>query len=600
MIKNMKQSKNISLFKIAFFLIINILIQNIFLYIISLILLFILNKKDLLIFIFLFLLTIFISNFNHLINIGYINTKENNYIIVDSIIYKSKIYTTKGEVGDFVFVNNLDKSEDEKLLKNNILYIGHDDIEIIGSNIFIKFSNNRINSFEDNIKNICQRILLNKYVDDDLLNVIYGFSFYYLLKLIFKKNKHFSFIILIIYSIFFGFQIKFFLIIIDYFLSFKGNRNLDVLALKLIFISLINIHLLFNYSIFISLLFSLINLLKFNNKIIISMLQSLLFGNINLFLSFFYKYFIIYNIFLFIFTFILFIFPNFIFIYKIIEIIINLFRYLSIEIRGKISINTIIIFILFSLIIKNKTILHLLLILCLLLPINNPYAHISFIDVGQGDSILIKGKFNTYNILIDTGSKYNYGQLKKELINEGIYKIDYLIITHNDSDHNGNIDNLKNDFEINKIIEKPQDIVYKDLYLNNIYLGTYDNDNDNSLIYYLIFDNYTFLFTGDISSKIEKELIDYSDLDKIDVLKVAHHGSKTATTDLFLKKTMPLIAVISTSGQYNHPSKEVIERLSAYQVKTYITKEKGTISIYFTRFIDFVKTGKTDFDIIFS
>ena len=147
-------------------------------------------------------------------------------------------------------------------------------------------------------------------------------------------------------------------------------------------------------------------------------------------------------------------------------------------------------------------------LICLIIsPTNNPYRHITFIDVGQGDSAMIKNPFTHSCILIDTGSRFNYYKLKKFLFKEGIYKIDKLIITHDDSDHNGNIDNLLKDFEIDESVSKGRDIEYGNLLLKYYDLGVFDNDNDNSLVYSLYIDNLNFLFTGDISDIAERELM---------------------------------------------------------------------------------------------
>ena len=129
-------------------------------------------------------------------------------------------------------------------------------------------------------------------------------------------------------------------------------------------------------------------------------------------------------------------------------------------------------------------------------------------------------------------------------------------------------------------------------------MGTYDNDNDNSLIYLLNVNNLNFLFTGDISSNVEKVLVHkYPSLD-IDVLKVSHHGSKTASFKLFLGEIMPEFAIISTSGQYGHPAEEVIENLNAYLVRIFNTKEDGDIEIYFTELYNIIKYRICDFVII--
>ena len=236
--------------------------------------------------------------------------------------------------------------------------------------------------------------------------------------------------------------------------------------------------------------------------------------------------------------------------------------------------------------------------LLILSPLNNPLMNVCFIDVGQGDSALIKYPLSKSSILIDTGSEYNYYKLKKTLYEKGLYSIDYLIISHDDTDHNGNIDNLMNDFNIRNVVAKGEDISLKNLDFTYFDLGINDNDNDNSLVYMVNIDGYDFLFTGDISKKIENKLIrDYGPLN-VDFLKVSHHGSRTGTSSFMIGNTLPQYAIISTSGMYNHPHFETLDTLDNYLVKYYITRDCGNVDIYFSNILDFIKTGNNDFVII--
>lgn len=129
-------------------------------------------------------------------------------------------------------------------------------------------------------------------------------------------------------------------------------------------------------------------------------------------------------------------------------------------------------------------------------------------------------------------------------------------------------------------------------------MGKFENDNQNSLIHYCEIDGYKFLFTGDIDKHVEQILVKNTDLNNIDVLKVAHHGSNTSSSEFFIRNILPRFAIISTSGQYNHPSLSTIQTLSDYKADIYITKDSGNITFYFTKLIDFIKTSHNDFDII--
>ncbi|MBQ6126604.1 MAG: MBL fold metallo-hydrolase [Erysipelotrichaceae bacterium] len=108
----------------------------------------------------------------------------------------------------------------------------------------------------------------------------------------------------------------------------------------------------------------------------------------------------------------------------------------------------------------------------------------------------IRDSLYSTSVLIDTGSSYQYYSLKKKLFCEGIYRIDYLIITHDDEDHNGNIENLKKDFKIMNIVETGVDIDCRRIFLKYYDLCGSDNDNDSSLVYAAWIGSVSFLFTG--------------------------------------------------------------------------------------------------------
>ena len=200
------------------------------------------------------------------------------------------------------------------------------------------------------------------------------------------------------------------------------------------------------------------------------------------------------------------------------------------------------------------------------------------INVGQGDATFISDNFKT--VLIDTGSKYNYHKLKKELYRQGIYNIDYLIISHNDEDHSGNIEILKKDFKIGRLIYDGEDISLKGSFLHYLNVGTYANDNDNSLIYLFEDKNIKVLFPGDISKKVELMLIEKFRLDDIDIIHCAHHGSSTSSDEYFIGSINAKAAIISTNGKYNHPALETIETLNKFQIEIFSTKEERNIHLY--------------------
>lgn len=228
-----------------------------------------------------------------------------------------------------------------------------------------------------------------------------------------------------------------------------------------------------------------------------------------------------------------------------------------------------------------------------------------FFDVGQADSILITN--NGHNMLIDAGNNEDGPKLVKYIKEDlGITEFDYLIGTHPHEDHIGGLDDIINNFDIKKIylpdittttktFEDVLDAISsKELTITIpkigetfklgeadftiLYTGTNSSDlNSTSIITKMIFGKYSYLFTGDTTSDIEKTILDQN-ID-IDVLKVAHHGSKYSSSLEFLEKTTPSYAIISVgkNNSYDHPSSETINNLKKYTNNIYLTSELGTI-----------------------
>lgn len=237
-------------------------------------------------------------------------------------------------------------------------------------------------------------------------------------------------------------------------------------------------------------------------------------------------------------------------------------------------------------IIINCSFLSIFLICWYIKPISLPY--VLFFDVGQGDSCLIHGINNEYNILIDTGGNIYTDIAKKRLIpyfeKEGIRKLDLVIISHLDYDHYGALDSLVNNFKVEKIISDNnyKNIYFKKLNIENLnnYYSEVDDENTKSSV--LLFDylELKFLMMGDAPIEIEKKIINDYDLD-IDVIKVGHHGSKTSTSFNFINEIKPEIAIISVgkNNNYGHPNKEVINCLTYHNVSIFRTDLNGSIKI---------------------
>lgn len=588
-----------SVYRIIFFSLLSIYLKNIYISLLLLILILFINKYEAPLYIVLIVIFILTNSIKvDYIPIGVVERKYSKYYVVDKILYKTNIYTDDLSVGDVIYTCDYKYNDDINLLKYNIKF-SNTKYETI-NNISIKQNTyKRINNSNSDVKTILNKLFynINDY-DNQNFNIGYGLLIYYLIKYINKKNRVLGLISILFYSLIFYFDVKFYLLVIDILISKKEYR----LPIKLFVIGMLNINLLKNYSILVPILFSIYSSINFRIgfKSYLLIMESLLFGYVNMFHIFIFKYIIIAEILELFISIISLYFNSFTAISIYIANIISYINSINFSIRGQISILCLLIFIIIKFIFKSSNIIFCFVLLCLLIisPLNNPFLHVSFIDVGQGDSILIKLPFNTCNVLIDTGSKYNYYKLRSYLYKQGIYTIDYLIITHDDSDHNGNIESLSNDFNVKKIIDKGEDIKYKDFILKYLFIDDFDNDNDNSLVYWTSINYLSFLFTGDISSNAEKLYVKkYNYLD-IDVLKVSHHGSKTSSSPYFIGNVLPNYAIISTSGQYNHPAHETIETFDKYLIDYHITKTEGDIEFYLFPLFSILKNNNNEFVII--
>ncbi len=239
---------------------------------------------------------------------------------------------------------------------------------------------------------------------------------------------------------------------------------------------------------------------------------------------------------------------------------------------------------------KNLTCFFIVCFFLSIVPLQEPLMNsVSFINVGQGDSILIKNK--THTIMIDTGGQKSFDMAEETLIpfmnKNKITHIDALITTHDDFDHSGAKDSLMSKFKVRNYLSKPEQFPYKigDICLENLNVFSGGDDNDKSLVLSMNFMKKKWLFMGDASTKVEKEIISAYDSIDCDILKIGHHGSKTATCDEFIKATTPDEAIISVgaSNYYGHPNQEVVDILKRNNVKIRRTDEEGTIS-YFSLF----------------
>lgn len=247
---------------------------------------------------------------------------------------------------------------------------------------------------------------------------------------------------------------------------------------------------------------------------------------------------------------------------------------------------------------------------------------VKILDVGQGDCILINDTSGKA-LVSDLGSSSVKNILNNRVLPtlefNRIQSIEYLLISHSDSDHiNGAIELIKLKYNgvnyvknivLPKLTDDLMDEKYKELVKTSVNNGinviyatnkltiefedyfiryVYPNDNikqgdknDMSGVFYLEKDSFTMLFTGDISNESEKILKQNNSLKKINVLKVSHHGSKSSSSDDFLNAVRPDISIISCgiNNIYGHPGYETIERLKKVKSNIFRTDFQGQITI---------------------
>lgn len=252
-----------------------------------------------------------------------------------------------------------------------------------------------------------------------------------------------------------------------------------------------------------------------------------------------------------------------------------------------------------------------------------PHPIITFIDVGQGDSILVQLPFNSGNILIDTGGIIKYKQpkwkekssnysLSKGVIipyikSVGIKRIDYLILTHGHYDHLGEAINIINNLPVSNIIfnsgnnnNLEQSIIelatnknIKQFFIhkNKLNIENYQfyflnqkntkDENEDSLIIYTKLNDYHILLLGDAGIESEKYLLKEYNLPQMDILKVGHHGSKYSSSPEFINNIKPKHSFITAGvdNRFNHPHSEVLDLFKNEKLKYYETSISGSIKV---------------------
>lgn len=583
--------------------------------------------------------------------------------IGSSVRVKGKLVSPKNNTVPYLF-------NYKKYLYNKRVYytLKIDSIKIlnINSNPFIKLKNKvikHVNSYKDSTYLYAFILGKTELISDEVLtsyrengishlfalsglhvSIFSSILLFILKKLRFKEilNYVLIFIFLLLFSFITGFSpsilratLLFFLLGVNK-VFYLNIRTLDILYLVFIILVIINPFIIYNLSFILSftaaffLIFSS-DLLKGKNYFVSLFKVSLLsyfaslplsiyyFGYTNLLGTILNLVFVpLVSFVVFPLTLLTFIISKF---YSILNITTNLLESLSLLFnKFKIiiyfpRINLIFVFIYLSILMlyikfKKKICLYLIIVLLIFFKIR-PYmdsnTYIYYIDVGQGDSILVLTPHLNKIILIDTGGIVSFNENYKSNIVKnktipffrriGINKVDYLFLTHGDYDHAGEANELLSNFCVKKVfinkgninnIEKKinnkevlrlKNFVIDNIKVNSLNNNVFNNENDDSTILLFNIYDYKFLFMGDASIKTEEYLLNNYILPNVDILKVGHHGSYTSTSTDFINVIKPKYSVISVgeNNMYKHPNKSVLDILD--NTKLFRTDVDGTIEV---------------------
>lgn len=583
--------------------------------------------------------------------------------IGSSVIVKGKLVSPKNNTVPYLF-------NYKKYLYNKRVYytLKIDSIKILNenSNPFIKLKNRvikHVNNYKDSTYLYAFILGKTELISDEVLtsyrengishlfalsglhvSIFSSILLFILKKLRFKEilNYVLIFIFLLLFSFITGFSpsilratLLFFLLGINK-VFYLNIRTLDILYLVFIILVIINPFIIYNLSFILSftaaffLIFSS-DLLKGKNYFVSLFKVSLLSYFASLPLSIYYFGYtnllgtILNLVFVPLVSFVVFPLTLLIFIiskfYSILNITTNLLESLSLLFnKFKIiiyfpRINLIFVFIYLSILMlyikfKKKICLYLIIVLLIFFKIrpymdNNTYIY--YLDVGQGDSILVVTPHLNKTILIDTGGIVSFNENYKSNIVKnktipffrriGINRVDYLFLTHGDYDHAGEANVLLSNFCVKKVfinkgninnIEKKinnkevltlKNFVIDNIKVNSLNNNVFNNENDDSTILLFNIYDYKFLFMGDASIKTEEYLLNNYILPNVDILKVGHHGSYTSTSTDFINVIKPKYSVISVgeNNMYKHPNKSVLDILD--NTKLFRTDVDGTIEV---------------------
>lgn len=238
---------------------------------------------------------------------------------------------------------------------------------------------------------------------------------------------------------------------------------------------------------------------------------------------------------------------------------------------------------------------------------------VSFLDIGQGDSIYIEAP-NGRQMIVDGGPNESLMSALPDVLVFGDKTIDVLVVTNPDADHYSGFIPLIESFEIGAIVESgtssdttlydsfqqlitekeidhveaysgqkiildEERNVYLEILFPNTDVSSWDS-NDGSIVSKLVYGNTSVLLMGDSTKLAEGIVVSRNDLSGVDILKAGHHGSKTSTGLPLLEESKPSVVVISAGedNRYGHPDEETIENLNEMGIPYLVTMDEGTIT----------------------
>ncbi|PTO40283.1 DNA internalization-related competence protein ComEC/Rec2 [Enterococcus mundtii] len=260
-----------------------------------------------------------------------------------------------------------------------------------------------------------------------------------------------------------------------------------------------------------------------------------------------------------------------------------------------------------------------------LIPLLDASTTITFIDVGQGDSILLKSPLKQEVVLVDTGGRlrfeteawqqritrpYAENNIVPYLKGQGITTITKLFLTHNDTDHIGELETLSSHFIIEEIYigwgaaKEPK---FRERLIKISQLGTkiievrqgdrisacFDlyvlmpskegqGKNEDSVVLWFAYKKQRFLLLGDLDQEGELDLLNAYPTLRAEVVKLGHHGSRSSSHPMFLAALQSKVGILSNGldNRYGHPHPEVLETLESLESTVYRTDKNGAITFY--------------------